>query len=77
MCEYPSIIEKRYEVLSIVEGAFMADYRKMYSILCGAIDDVIGELSTISSAHHASEHLLNALEQTEEIYIETSSDMDD
>ena len=55
----------------------MADYRKMYSILCGAIDDVIGELSTISSAHHASEHLLNALEQTEEIYIETSSDMDD
>lgn len=54
----------------------MANYQKMYTILCSTVDDVINELSAIHSAHHASEHLIKALEQTEEIYIETSSDMD-
>lgn len=54
----------------------MANYQKMYTILCSTVDDVINELSAIPSAHHASEHLIKALEQTEEIYIETSPDMD-
>ena len=54
----------------------MANYQKMYTILCSTVDDVINELSAIPSAHHASEHLIKALEQAEEIYIETLSDMD-
>ena len=50
----------------------MADYKKMYAILCGAIDDVIDTLEEIPLAFSSAKILRNALEQAEEIYIETT-----
>lgn len=51
----------------------MADYKKMYAVLCGTVDDVIDELETIPLALPAATSLRNALLQTEEIeiYIDT------
>lgn len=46
----------------------MADYKKMYAVLCGTVDDVIDELETIPLALPAATSLRNALLQTEEIY---------
>ena len=51
---------------------FMPDYKKMYSVLCGAVDDVLVELYRIPLANTAADHLQQALEQAEEIYINTS-----
>lgn len=48
----------------------MADYKKMYAVLCGTVDDVIDELETIPLALPAATSLRNALLQTEEIYEE-------
>ena len=50
----------------------MADYAKMYAIVCGAVNDVIDELEHIPLALHAAFNLRSALEQAEELYIETS-----
>ena len=50
----------------------MANYKKMYAILCGAIDDVIDTLEEIPLALPSAKNLRNALEQAEEIYIETT-----
>lgn len=47
----------------------MADYRKMYSILCKAIDDVIDPLERIPLASPYSRMLKKALLEAEEIYI--------
>jgi hypothetical protein len=49
----------------------MADYKKMYAVLCGTVDDVIDELETIPLALPAATSLRNVLLQTEEIYIDT------
>lgn len=49
----------------------MADYKKMYAVLCGAVDDVIDELEAIPLALPAAASLRNALLRTEEIYIDT------
>ena len=46
----------------------MADYQKMYAILCGAVDDALMGLEQGSSALR----LRLALERAEEIYLETS-----
>ena len=50
----------------------MADYKKMYAILCGAIDDAIDELSQFPFAHHSVQQLQNALYRAETIFIDTS-----
>ena len=55
----------------------MADYRKMYAILCAAIDDVIDPLERIPLAHFEVEKLRAALLSAEEVYIDSSPDLDD
>lgn len=50
----------------------MADYRKMYYILCKAIDDVIDPLDQIPLARSYAEQLQKALLEAEEIYISTT-----
>ena len=50
----------------------MPDYKKMYAILCGAVDNVIDNLEEIPLAVPSAKILRKALEQAEEIYIETT-----
>ena len=50
----------------------MADYRKMYYVLCKAIDDVIDPLDRIPLAKPYAEQLQKALLEAEEIYINTT-----
>lgn len=50
----------------------MADYKRMYTLLCKTIDDVIDPLAQIPAAKLYALHLQNALLQTEEIYISTT-----
>lgn len=50
----------------------MTDYRKMYAVLCGAVDDVIDPLENIPAAVPLAAVLRSALEQAEEIYIATA-----
>ena len=47
----------------------MPDYRKMYAILCGAIDDVIDPLEEIPLALPYAIKLKAALEAAEELYL--------
>ena len=53
----------------------MADYKKMYAVLCGAIDDVIEPLRQIPLARPVLNKLQSALLEAEEIYIKTDSDI--
>ena len=50
----------------------MADYRKMYYVLCKAIDDVIDPLEGIPLARPYAQKLQKALLEAEEIYITTT-----
>ena len=50
----------------------MADYRKMYYVLCRAIDDVIDPLERIPLAVPYVQQLKKALLEAEEIYINTA-----
>ena len=50
----------------------MADYRKMYYVLCKAIDNVIDSLEHIPLAMPYANQLKNALLEAEEIYITTT-----
>ena len=50
----------------------MADYKRMYTLLCKTIDDVIDPLSQIPQAADYAESLQEALLQAEELYISTS-----
>lgn len=50
----------------------MADYRKMYYVLCKAIDDVIDPLEGIPLARPYTQKLQKALLEAEEIYITTT-----
>ena len=50
----------------------MADYRKMYYVLCKAIDDVIDPLENIPLARPYAQNLQKALLEAEEIYITTT-----
>ena len=52
----------------------MADYKKMYAVLCTAIDGEIDALKEIPLALASANRLENALLEAEEIYIETSTD---
>lgn len=49
----------------------MADYKKMYAILCGAIDDVLDDLYRIPLAVPSAERLQNAILEAEELYVES------
>ena len=51
----------------------MADYQKLYALLCGAIDDVIDPLERIPLAVPYAKKLRHALAQAEEHYIDTSA----
>lgn len=52
----------------------MADYKVMYSILCGAMSDALDELDTEYHRQKAVFILQRALEKTEEMYIEADCD---
>ena len=54
-------------------GTFMADYQKIYAVLCNAIDKVIDPLDRIPLAAPQCKELRAALLQAEEIYIRTDS----
>lgn len=49
----------------------MADYQRMYAVLCRAIDDVIDPLERIPLALPWAACLRRALLEAEEIYIES------
>ena len=51
----------------------MADYKKMYTILCGAVDEVIDPLEQIPMARPSAVVLREALLQAERIYIDTTT----
>lgn len=48
----------------------MVDYKKLYALLFGAIDQVIDPLSLIPEAMPCAVLLQRALEQAEELYLE-------
>ena len=50
----------------------MADYQKMYVILCAAASDAVGELADIPLAMRCRDKLQKALLAAEDIYIETT-----
>ncbi len=50
----------------------MADYQKMYGVLCRAIDSVIDPLEQIPLARESAGKLRQALLEAEEIYIDTT-----
>lgn len=50
----------------------MADYKRMYTLLCKTIDEMIDPLSRIPRGEPYSESLQDALLQAEEIYISTT-----
>ena len=50
----------------------MADYQKMYAVLCGAIDDVLDGLRTIPLAQPYARQLYSALLDAEDISIDTT-----
>lgn len=49
----------------------MADYQKMYAVLCSAVDEVIDPLERIPLALSSARILRAALARAEEIYIRT------
>ncbi len=55
----------------------MADYRKMYAILCKAVDDVIDTLESIPLARPSAVVLQDALLKAEDVYIDSSVHMED
>lgn len=53
----------------------MADYRRMYAVLCKAIDDAIKPLEAVAPDQQIAGKLRMALLEAEEIYITTSPEM--
>ena len=51
----------------------MADYKKMYMVLCGAVDEVIDPLEQIPMARSSVQVLQEALLRAERIYIDTTT----
>ena len=50
----------------------MPDYKRMYTLLCKAVDDALTDLETIPAARTSYKRLSDALLEAEEIYIKTS-----
>ena len=51
----------------------MADYKRMYTVLCGAVDEVIDPLEQIPMARSSVQVLREALRRAERIYIDTTT----
>lgn len=51
----------------------MTDYKKMYTVLCGAVDEVIDPLEQIPMARASVQVLREALLRAERIYIDTTT----
>ena len=51
----------------------MANYRKMYAVLCAAIDEVIDPLEKIPLAAPQARKLRAAVSEAEEVYIKTTA----
>ena len=51
----------------------MANYRKMYAVLCAAIDEVIDPLEKIPLAAPQAGELRAAVREAEEVYIKTTA----
>ena len=49
----------------------MPDYRKMYMLLCKAVDDAIDPLNDIPEAAPIAQSLENALKAAEDVFIST------
>ena len=49
----------------------MANYPKMYALLCGTIDDALDEMRSIPQAASTAEKLQRALLEAEALFIET------
>lgn len=49
----------------------MADYQKMYAVLCMAIDGVLDDLESIPLARPYAQRLYSALLTAEDIYVDT------
>ena len=49
----------------------MADYQKMYAVLCMAIDGVLDDLESIPLARPYAQKLYSALLTAEDIYVDT------
>ncbi len=52
----------------------MADYQKMYYILCQSVSKALDELPQTQWNEPARKQLQDALEQAEELYIQTTED---
>lgn len=50
----------------------MADYQKMYAVLCGAVDNVIARLESKYEVSEEAGVLTEAMCRAEDIYIESS-----
>lgn len=50
----------------------MADYKKMYAILCCAMSDAIDQLEDVPSAIETCRMMRNAMRQAEEVYLQAS-----
>ena len=59
-------------MLEIREASAMPDYKRMYTLLRGAIDRELDTLQTIPLARASAERLSAALQKAEDIYIDTS-----
>ncbi len=51
----------------------MADYQKMYAVLCMAIDGVLDDLESIPLARPYAQKLYSALLMAEDIYVDTEA----
>lgn len=51
----------------------MANYRKMYAVLCAAVDEVIDPLEKIPLAAPQARKLRKAMREAEDIYIKTTA----
>lgn len=52
----------------------MADYKKMYAVLCAAIDGVIDDLEQFPQTWRQAQALRRALEEAETIYTDSEED---
>lgn len=50
----------------------MPDYKRMYTLLCKAVDDALTDLEAIPAARNSYKLLSDALLEAQEIYIDTS-----
>lgn len=55
----------------------MANYQKMYAVLCGAADDVITRLRSKFGESEEADKLAKAMNEAENIYIDASDCSED